>query len=173
MKVSVSKHAAERAVEHFRINPANATQWIKDNVERAAFIANIIGVDGRPSRLYAFQRAAFILADTSDFVLTVYSQHHAESTLKEKVRKLISAELAKAERQEKTTTHKANVARAKLEVEIAECNYRMYVTPSKVVIAANVKRLERISDEMAKIDADLTLIRRKKAEIAKSIVAYV
>jgi hypothetical protein len=173
MKVSVSKHAIERAVDRFRINPVAAAQWIKDNVERASFIANIIGSDGRACRLYAFQRAAFILADTSDYVLTVYSQHSVEPTLKEKVRAIISRELAKAERQERTATHKANVARARLEVEIAECNYRMYVTPSKTVIAANVKQLERISDQMAVIDVKLTEIKRKKAEIARSIVAYV
>jgi hypothetical protein len=135
MKVSVSKHAIDRAVDRFRLNPIVAAQWVKDNVERASFIANIIGSDGRPCRLFAFQRAAFILADTTDYVLTVYSQHNVESSLKLKVHAIISRELAKAERQERTATHKANVARAKLEVEIAECNYRMYVTPSKTVIA--------------------------------------
>jgi hypothetical protein len=172
-KISASKHAIDRAVERFRVNPSESSQWIKDNVELSTFVANIVGEDGRTVRLYAHKRAAFILADTTDFVLTVYAQHSVEHGLRAKVRSLIERELRLAEKAEKSATHLANVERAKLEIEIAQCNYRMYVTPSRAVVAMNVKRLEHISDEIAVINARLLEVKRQKSEIARSIVAYI
>lgn len=171
-KVYVSQHAIDRASSRFNVDKAKAEQWIRDNVRKARYVSTILSGDGKTSRLFTFQRVAYILAVDSDHVVTVFEQHHAPAELTQRVRKLILAELAKYERKEAVVERTVNVEKSRLAIEIARCNYRMMVTPSKTVIQANTKRLREIENIYAELDAKLTEIRREKTSIAHGLVAY-
>lgn len=171
--VHVTQHAADRAVQHFRVPKLTADEWVRTNVRKATFIANITNDDGKPCRLFAFQRAAFVLAADVDTVITIYPQNYAVTEIQRKVAAIIKRELAAAERKERATEREIRVEKAKLGVEAANCRLRMEVTPSKAVIRTNTARLTKIDEKMAELDSKLFAAKREKTSIAKSIVAYV
>lgn len=170
--VGVSQHATDKAVERFRVNKADAAEWIRSNFKKAQFVANITGDDGKPCRLYAFQRIAFVVASDADFVITVYSQHTATEGITVKIRSMLKRELSAAERAERTEERRVRVEKAKLAVEIAQCRLKMEITPSKSVIRTNTARIAQIDAELAKLDAELLAAKRSKTSVAKSVAAY-
>jgi ribosomal protein S8 len=171
--ITVMQHAIDRAVERLRVPKQTAREWIVSNLRKAAFIANIIGEDGRPSRLYAFQRVAFVLADKEDAVLTVYQHHHAVTSIQRKIGALLKRELAAAERKERAVERMVRVEKARLAVEIAQCRYKMELTPSKTVVARNNAMLTQIDAKIAELDGSLLAAKRDKSAIARSLVMYV
>lgn len=173
MKITVSKHAIDRAVQHFRVDRRVAEDWVRSQFRKATYISDIISDDGKPTRLFAFNRIAFAVADAADFIMTIYPQHHAVTEISQKVRKVIERELRNAERKERSVARRVSVAKAKLAVERAECEYRMTVTPSQAVIAANTARIAQIDEEIAELDRELDEAKRAKSSVAKSLVAYV
>lgn len=172
-KVTVSRHAIDEAVRDFRIDRRVAEEWICSNVRKAQFIAHIVSDEGVPCRLYAVNRAAFIVADSTDYVITVYPRNGAPTDLYNRVRTLVLRELAKFERKERVTARRVSVAKAQLTVERAKCEYRMAVTPSKTVIAFNTKRISQIDEALTQLDAELMRAKKEKSAIAKSIVMFV
>lgn len=173
MKITVSQHAIDEAIRDFRLDRRIAEEWIRSNVKKALFIANIVGDDGKPSRLFAYQRAAFILADTEDYVITVYRREHANTDLYRRVQTLVGRELSRYERKERATERRVRVEKARLEIEKAECRWRMEMTPSAKVISANTRRIAQIDEKIARLDAELMAARKEKSAIAKSVVMFV
>lgn len=171
--ITVSRHAIDEAIRDFRVNPKVAEEWLRSNLKKAEFIANIVSEEGKPCRLFAFNRAAFILADTVDYVITVYPRHSAPTDLYSRVKSVVLRELAKFERKERVTARRVSVEKAKLTVERAKCAYRMAVTPSKSVIAFNTKRIDEIDAKLTQLDAELMRARKEKSAVAKSIVMFV
>ncbi|MDT2238385.1 hypothetical protein P7H12_21540 [Paenibacillus larvae] len=72
MKIEVTHHAVEKAVTSLRINRKIANEWVRSNVKKARYIADIIAEDGTPSRLFAGGGVLFILAQDNDIVITLY-----------------------------------------------------------------------------------------------------
>lgn len=172
-KISVSQHATARATEHFRVPRPTADEWIRTNLRRATFIANIVGEDGKRSRLYAHQRIAFVLADTEDYVLTVYPQHQAGETIRAKVADLVARELRKLERKERATERAVAVEKAKIAVQIAECRLKMTITPSARVVATNTAAIRALETKAAELDRMVAEVKREKSTFAKGVVMYV
>jgi hypothetical protein len=171
-KIGISKHAIDEAVKDFRIDRKDAEEWIRSNLRKSRFISDIISQEGRPSRLYAYQRVALILADSEDFVFTVYPQNTPDSRLHSKVETLILRELRKAERIERAAIRRASVEKARLAVEKARCELAMTVTPSKSVIAANTAKIAQINESISQLDRQVLEAKRTKSSIAKALAAY-
>jgi len=173
-KVYVSQHAIDRAVERFSIAPDKAEQWIRDNVKKARYVAVTVSAEdgGRESRLFVWQRVAYLLAMDMDRVITIYAQHHAPSSLSQRVQSLLNRELMRAERKEAAAIRKAEIERAELSIEQARCNYRMTVTPSAAVIKVNTKRLREIERRLAEIDTEVLAVKKEKSAIARGLIAY-
>jgi hypothetical protein len=171
-KISVSQHAIDEAASDFRVDRSVAEDWIRSNLRKAAFVSDIISEGGKPCRLFGFQRIAFILADTADFVITVYPRRAVLSGLQSKVQALVLRELRKAERKERSIERKVLVTKAELTVERAQCKYRMTVTPSKAVVRTNTARIAEITAVMAELDRELFDAKKEKSALAKSLVAY-
>lgn len=165
-KISVSQHAIDRAIQHFRVDRRVAEDWVRSQFRKAAFVSEILSEDGRPTLLYAFNRIAFAVGVTDNVIATVYPQNYAVTELATKVHRLISRELRKAEQTVRGVERRVSVAKAKLAVERAKCEYNMMITPSKAVIAANSLRLTEIDEELAKLDAEL--FGREKGEGGRS-----
>lgn len=173
MKITVSQHAVDRAIQHFRVDRRVAEEWVRSNAKKAEFIANIMAEDGKPCRLFAFQRITFIFAEVTDFIITLYPQDFVVTEIHAKIRRAVERELAKAERQEKTAVQRYNVERARIKLEQAQCRYRMAVTPSAKVIAANERKIAELADKLAQLDRELTEVKRAKTRVAKSVARYV
>lgn len=171
-RIAVSQHAIDRAIQHFRVDRRVAEDWVRSQFRKATFISDIVSEDGKPTRLFAFNRIAFAVADATDFILTCYPQNHAVTELSQKVRKLIERELRKAERTEQSVARHVSVAKAKLAIERAECEYRMTITPSDAVVRKNRKRISEIDEEITKLDAELLDAKKAKSAVAKSLVAF-
>ncbi|MCU6709305.1 hypothetical protein M6D81_11365 [Paenibacillus sp. J5C_2022] len=174
-KVYVSQHAIDRAVERFSIAPEKAEQWVRDNVKKARFVSVTVSAEdgGKESRLFVWQRVAYLLAMDMDRVITVYAQHHSLSSISGRVQTLLNRELTRAERKEAAAVRKAAIERAELAIERAKCDYRMTVTPSAAVIKANTKRIREIDRRMAEIDAEVLAVKKEKSAIARGLIAYI
>jgi hypothetical protein len=172
-KISVSQHAITEAVRDFRVDRRVADEWVRSNLRKATFISDIMSDDGKNCRLYAYQRTAFILADNTDYVITVYPRHQAVNELSAKVSALLQRELRKAERMERAVERKVNVAKARLKVERAECKWRMEITPSASVKRKNTARLAEIDAIVAELERELFDARKARSSVAKSAVMYV
>lgn len=171
-KASVSQHAIDRAVEHFRVSKAEASEWIRTNLSKATFVANIVAEDGKASRLFGFQRIAFVLAENADFVITLYPQNYAVTPMQRKIHALVQAELKRAIRRERAAERTVRVEKAKLAVEIAQCKLRMEMTPSQAVIRKNGEVLTQIDAKMAELDRRLFDVKRETTAVAKSAVMF-
>lgn len=172
-KVTVSNHANDRATEHFRISRDKAAAWVIDNVRKATFISDITSDEGKPCRLYGFQRIAYVLDAAADHVITLYPQNYAVTSVQRKVNAIVRRELEKAERKERAVERHTRVEKAKLAVEIAQCKLRMEITPSKAVVARNNVILAQINAKVADLDTALQAARREKTSYAKSLLMYV
>jgi len=171
-KIRVTQHAIDRAVERLGAERASAEQTIRDNMKKATFVSYILNEEGRHNRLFTYQRVAYILAADIDLVVTLFKQHYAPAAITQQVRKVLDRELAKAVRKEKAAERRVAVAKAKLDVEAAQCRYKMTVTPSKAVIATNTERLAQIDVRLTALDGELTAARRAKSDIARGMVPF-
>jgi predicted Zn-ribbon and HTH transcriptional regulator len=171
-KVRVSQHALDRAVDRLGIAAEKAEQWIRDNVKKAEFVSVITAEDGRLSRLFAFQRVAYIMPLDTDLVVTVYTQHYAPSEMQQKVQAVAKRELAKVYRKEKAIERKVRVEKSRLSVELAKCQYRMEITPSRSVISANNARVAEIQAQINVLDSELLSVQKEKSSIAKGLIAF-
>lgn len=172
MKMTVSEHAKERAVQHLRIDRRVVEDWIRSNVRKAQFISSIVSEEGKECRLFAFQRVAFVLDAIADHVITLYPRHHAVTELYEKIKRSVMRELVAAERKEKAAEQRFKVESARIEVEKAQCRLRMAVTPSEKVIVANERKIAQLDEELAILERELIEIKREKSSIARSVVMF-
>lgn len=170
--ISVSQHAIDRAIQNFRVDRRVAEEWVRSQFRKATFVSEVISDEGKPTRLYAFNRIAFAVADTADVIMTIYSRNYALPELSDKVQRLIERELRRAERMEQSVARRVSVEKAKLAIERAKCEYNMTITPSRSVIAANTARITEIDEELTKLDAELMDAKKAKSSVAKSLVAY-
>jgi len=173
MKISVSQHAIDSAVSRFRVDKRVADEWIRSNLRKARFVANIISEEGKPSRLFAKSHITFILADTEDFVLTVYPGDVVASHIREKVESVVMRELRKIERKESATIRRNTIARLELNVERAACILRAEKSRSQSVKLAMKARIAAIDEYLTQLNEDIEKIRHEKRKVAKAVAAYV
>lgn len=172
-RINVSQHAIDESIRDFRVPKLTAEDWVRSNLRKSTFISDIVGEDGRPCRLFAFQRIAFILDASDDRVITVYPRHHAVTTLQTKVQAVVTRELRNAKRKLAATERLINVQKAQLNVEAAQCDYRMAITPSQAVIRSNTERKIKLAAKMSLLDAELLDAKKEYSAVAKSVVTYV
>jgi hypothetical protein len=171
-RLIVSQHAISEAVRDFRIDKRVAEDWVRSNYRKAAFVSDIVSEEGKACRLFAYQRIAFILADTEEYVITVYPRHTAIPELSAKVSALLQRELRKAARMERTIERRVRVEKSRLKVERAECKWRMEITPSASVKRANTLRIAQIDKKLAELDRELFDAKKAKSSVAKSVIMY-
>ena len=171
MKVTVSHHAVDEAVKDFRVDRRVAEEWIRNNFRKATFVSDIVSEDGKPCRLFGYQRIAFIMAQDADHIVTVYPRN--TSTVHAKVKALIDRELKRAQKKESQELRKIRIEKAQLNVERANCSLRMELTPSAAVVRNNTKRIADIDAELARLDSEILRIKKEKSSVAKSVVMYI
>lgn len=172
-QVIVSNHAVDRAVERLSLKRDDARRIIRNNLRSAEYIADVSGVDGKFGRLFAHKGVGYVMDLRYDQVVTVYVYDMKHVTLGEKFAKMARAELRKWQRKESVIERDITIKKAKLDVEAAECRYKMAITPSKAVIRVNTERLRMIDDEKAKLDAELAEVVRMKSAVAKGLTAFI
>lgn len=172
-KITVSQHAMDEAVRDFRVNHKLADEWIRSNLRKARFIAVAVGEKGNTVRLFGFQRIAFVLDKSENHVITVYPRHHATSILKQKVEMVVFRELQKMEKLESATERKHRLLKAEMNVERAQLLLKLERVRSEDLRLAYQARVRAIDESIQQLDEDFMKIRKDKAAIAKSIIAYI
>lgn len=172
-KIAVTQHAIDEAVKDFRVSRKYAEEWIRSNLRKARFIAQVVGEDGNHGRLFGFQRITFVLAANENTVITVYPRHHVTPTLREKVESIVFRELHKIERLESVTERKHRLIKAELNVEVAQLLLKMERARKESTKLACAARIAAINEYFAQLDEELTQVLKEKAAIAKSVIAYV
>jgi len=172
-QVIVSNHAVDRAVERLALKRDDARRIIRTNLRSAEYISDVTDVDGKFGRMFAHDGVAYVLDARYDQVLTLYRYERKHITLGERFVKMARAELRKWQRKESVIERDIAIKKAKLDVEAAECRYKMAITPSKAVIRVNTERLRMIDDEKATLDAELAEVVRMKSAVAKGLTAFV
>ncbi|NGM81249.1 hypothetical protein G5B47_02350 [Paenibacillus sp. 7124] len=173
-KIFVTPHALDRAVEHFGIDRSRAPMYVMDMLRKAALISeHVVDEDGKPARMFAYRRTAFIVALTEQTVLTLYPQHLASETIRNPIERIIQRAVSAAERKEKRETKRIAVRKAELSVERAQLDLRRAKSESERVVAEMTARIGLIDTELARLDRELLDTQREKTAIMKSVVAYV
>lgn len=172
--ISVSKHAVERATEHFGIKTDDVRNWVSTNLRQATLIdADFMGEDGKYGRLFAYRGIAFVVVSTEAYVVTVYPQEYATNALRNEMAKVVARVLKAAQRKETREVKRVNIRKAELTVERAEMELRKLKTMSYKVVADCDGRIAEINEELKQLDAEIFELRREKATLAKGICAYV
>ncbi|MBG9736467.1 hypothetical protein [Paenibacillus alvei] len=172
-KITVSSHAIDEAVKDFRVNRKVADEWIRSNLRKARFIADIVSDELKPRRLYGFQRIAFILEVDRNHVITVHPRHHSVTELKRKIEAIVFRELRKAQRLESVTERKHRLTKAELNVERAQLLLKIERARSESTKLACNARINAIDEYIAQLDAEFTKILKEKSAIAKSAIAFI
>ncbi|MEK3836497.1 hypothetical protein [Paenibacillus sp. FSL R7-0128] len=173
-KIFVTPHACDRAVEYFGVDRSKAPMHVMDMLRKATLISeHVVDEDGRPARMFAFQRTAFIVAPTEQTVLTLYPRHQAPEALRNPIDRIIQRAVNAAERKEKRETKRINVRKAELSVERAQLDLRRAKSESERIVAEMTARIGLIDAECAKLSRELLDIQREKTNLMKGVVAYV
>lgn len=172
-QVIVSNHAVDRAVERLGLKREDVRRIIRNNLRNAEYIADVNGVDGKFGRMFAYEGVAYVLDTRYDQVVTIYRCDMKHITLAERFAKMARAELRKWQRVEKVTERDVTIKKARLDVEAAECRYKMAITPSKAVIRANTSRLREIDAELTTLDEKLAEAVRMKTAVAKNLTVFI
>lgn len=173
-KIFVTPHALDRAVEHFGIDRSKAPMYVMDMLRKATLIsAHVVDEDGKPARMFAYRRTAFIVALTEQTVLTLYPQHLGAETIRNPIERIIQRAVSAAERKEKRETKRINIRKAELSVERAQLELRRAKSESERVVTEMSAKIAGIDAEMARLDRELLVIQREKTNLMKSVVAYV
>ncbi|WP_449600341.1 hypothetical protein [Paenibacillus sp. Marseille-Q9583] len=173
-KIFVTPHALDRAVEYFGIERSKAPMYVMDMLRKATLISeHVVDEEGKPARMFAYQRTAFIVAPTEQTVLTLYPRHQAPESLRSPIDRIIQRAVSAAERKEKRETKRINVRKAELSVERAQLDLRRAKSESDRVVAEMTARIGLIDAECVKLARELLEIQREKTNLMKGVVAYV
>jgi len=172
-QVIVSNHAVDRAIERLHLKREDARRIIRGNLRNAEYISEVADVDGKYGRMFAHDGVAYVLDSRYDQVLTLYRFERKHITLADRFAKMARAELRKWQRKESVIERDITIKKAKLDVEAAECRYKMAITPSKAVLRVNNERLRQIDEEKAKLDEELAEVVRMKTAVAKGLTAFI
>jgi hypothetical protein len=85
---------------------------------------------------------------------------------------LVKRKIAEAERKQRTVERQVSVEKARIAVEIAQCNFRMAITPSKAVIKRNSEKLAEFNAEMSRLDSVVASAKAEKTRVVRSFAAY-
>ncbi|WP_018755158.1 hypothetical protein [Paenibacillus terrigena] len=173
-KIFVKPHACDRAVEHFGIDRAAAPMFVMDILRKSSLVSeHVIDEDGKPARMFAYQRTVLIVHPTESTVFTLYPQHKANAVIRNPIEKLIQRVIKSAERNEVREVKRINVNMAELAVERANLGLRLAKTDSNRVIADLNDKISEIDGRIAQLKRDLIDAQREKTNLMKSIAAYV
>ena len=172
-RVSVSQHAIDKAATEFRVDRRVAEDWVRSQFRRSTFISDIVSAEGNPCRLYGFQRTAIVVADSEDYIITVYQRNRAVPEMYARVNAVVQRELRRAQRNVKSVERRVAVGTAKLRVQIAQAEYNMTITPSQRVIDVNKARIDEYERGISKLNDELLRAKKEMTAVAKSVVAYV
>lgn len=172
-QVIISNHAIDRAVERLALKREDARRIIRSNLRNAEYVANVTGIDGKFGRLFGHNGVGYVLDLRYDQVVTVYVYDMKHVTLGDRFSKMAWAELRRWQRKESVIERDITIKKAKLDVEAAECRYKMAITPSKSVLRVNNERLRKIDEEKAKLDDEFSEVVRMKSAVAKGLTAFI
>lgn len=160
--ITVTLHAKDQAVEDFRIASYDAERWIIDTLVKSQFIGMVYGDNGQPVRLFGYQRIAFILAEQTDVVITVYARHKVDAALRNPLEEIVRTTVRTANERLATVEASTKKSIASLrglrrEAERNECD----------------SMLSKIDSAIKVHERDLHDARQEHARLLKGVVAYV
>jgi len=175
VRVRITQHAAEEYVNDFGGTVEQARGRIGTYIRRASFVSDIIGIDGKPGKLFAYDSTCFIVRMDGEtpWVVTVYKTEPVVPVIRDKVCDLVTKELRRIERKERETERRVAIEKAEISVEVAQVNLRMVKSRSESVKAACQAKINALNAEIAKLDADLSAVVGEKRAIAKTVAAYI
>lgn len=171
--VVITSHAEKRAIQRFNVQTEYARVWINTNLQRAQFVGYIEGDDGKVSRLFGYNRIAFVLEEQINKVITIYPRKDISQTIAGKVQAIIAKELRKADRTVRALDRRLTLKRADLRLDLAETERRLLRTRSDAVRLACKARINALEEELRLIDEELAKKRRERSTLIKDVVAYV
>lgn len=175
VRVRITQHAAEEYVNDFGGTVEQARGRIGTYIRRASFVSDIIGVDGKFGKLFAYDGICFIVRMDGEtpWVITVYKTEPVIPVIRDKVSDLVMREMRRIERREREIERKVAIGKAELAVEIAQFNLRMVKSRSESVKAACRAKISAINAAIAELDTELSEVVSEKRAIAKTVAAYI
>jgi hypothetical protein len=169
--VEVTKHAIERVNERFGISKQQATNWVRQRMNSAEFVA-ITDNEGTAARMFAYAGAIFVLDIEVDRVISVYKPYK-QPLLYDKVKSLVLRELKRVERIESKTERRNTLSKAELEVELAECKLMLLRSRSHSRRNVLQARINAIQIRINELDTEIIEVRTNKKHIARGVASYI
>ena len=169
--VHVTNHAKIRAIQRFGVKKDGAENWIRQKLAHATFVSDIVGAKGEPSQLYACNSVGIVLNEAGTTVHTVIIPNKL-TQFTNKVRKFISSELAKIERNETKELRGIERLRAEIEIESGELRLQLLRArsmPRKMALQARINALQMRLDELP---TDEFEVKRNKTRQAKAVASF-
>lgn len=173
LKIFVTPHACDEATKDFGVERAKAPSYVMSQLRKASYIDDIIGDDGNPSKLYAYQRMAIVVAPDSPTVITVYPRNQASASLRDPIEKVLNRILKAAKRKETRDIKRISICIAEISVERAQYELRRAKTTSKKLMTELTAKINEVDTEIARYQAQIFEVKREKSMLAKGIVAYI
>jgi len=174
LKIFVSSHALDRAVEHFGIERSAAPVYVMDLLRKASLISpRVIDEGGKSGRMFAYRRTVYIVHPTEPTVFTLYPQFLACEDVRSPIERIIQRTIKAAERKEAREVRRINVCKAELFVERAQYELRRMKSDSTRIIAEMCDKIADIDARVTQFNRDILEVEREKTNTMKSVVAYV
>lgn len=166
VNIDVSKHALQRATDHYGVKPEEARAWIISKLRESSLVDdNYVGDDGKLQRLFCYTGVPFIVAPNANYVFTLLpSRNTTADALRDEMTKLLARVLKAAQRKEAREIKRVNARKAELTAERAEM---------EKAAAESAARIAEINAELPKLDAEIFELKREKSTLAKGVAAYV
>ncbi|MFL1672660.1 hypothetical protein [Paenibacillus dendritiformis] len=171
-QISLSDHAHLRMQERFGIKNKNeAVGKVREWLRESERIGQISCIDGSESVLYAYNKAAIFLTLDLRTVKTVVKIENISLRFKDKVISLHKKELDTLSRLEKSKKKKLKLERLRINVDIAQLEYRAAKTRSKNVRFQCKNQIKSLNEYITNLENELNKIKDQKRDVAKSMVA--
>lgn len=172
-EIGISNHAAEAAVEDFRIPETEARDWIKSQLRKAQYIGEMYGDNGVKVRLFGYQRIAFIVARDADVVITVYPRHKVDPVLRNPIEKIVQDAVAAAEARIAAAEQAASTVIAGFEAGKARAEMMKAEATDPALLEGLDAWIRDLEDMIANENDHVDVVRQDHARLLKGVVAYV
>jgi len=172
MSLQITAHAKQRAAQRFDLGSMKPTTWLKKQWARARFVANIVGEDGHPARMFAAGSVVLVVDQSADRIITVYKSTDNE-LVKNAVRAAAFRVLEKVQRQSKRQQRQLERLRAAIEIELGQRRLELMRARSQTKRLALQARIAALEERLAEMPAELIEAKRSVNSVAKGVARYV
>lgn len=137
---------------------------MREYIEKATYLGEIVALDGKVDRLFAHRRYCFIMERDNDVVITVYRRDMSSVEVREMLRPFLLDKLREYEERESTLKERVMIKDIEWTTEVAVGK------ASKIVRPLREQFLERRLEEA---QAELLAFQIEKSKIVKGIALYI